>query len=361
MADKKLVNTDEDTHIDTGMGILSPSGYNTYVTCPKKFWLVYHEKLREPGTKATLRGSLVHKVCEEISAFKVTGDRRTWKTEILLYAKDRFEYRWNRYKSLHSESPAFKAATWVMIKNFCTMNFMTMEAMISQMPHFGIKGIRTMTFPRKLEEKYNLKEEHGIHGTADEIWDDSYLDDEGKPIEVEDFLEFVEKGDEATAMLLNWCAPKNENEEITIGDIKTSKIFKLGWSEEYDVQLQFYALMHYLKYGVLPTYGVVRYVAYGKESYTKFSLEDVLELHGKIKQLQDKIRAESEDPSKWPANIEGKFCKWCWHSTAKYDDDSEVVRDAPCQEGWKKWSENGDKVHGFMEGVRYLSGDEYLN
>jgi hypothetical protein len=307
---KAAKDYEDKPHVETAMEILSASGLNTYAECEYKFWLVYGpHKLREPPTKHTIRGSLVHKVCEELRDQQISGNRQTWKTEIMQLASALFEKRWATNKSLHEEGEAFKEQTWMQIRNYALSIIRDMEAMIFSSPDFGLKGIFTMAKP-KVELAINLVEEYGLRGTIDEV---------------------IDKDANTTALSKHWLLPETEAEEIGLGDLKTSKIFKLAWTPEYERQLKFYALLYYLKYGKMPTYGVIKFLSYGKESYIKFTMRDVEEMKVYVDAVQKKAKEDYANESAWKPNTEATFCKYCWHG-----------RTGACQAGFAKWhSENG--------------------
>jgi len=337
MATKK--NADPDKHVQTAMDVLSPSGFNTYKACPFKFYLTYRMGIREPGTKATYRGTLVHKVCEELIAFKISGMRSTWKMEVLAEAQRLFDYRWGRYKSLHNEPEAFKQQTWMMVKNFALALIANMEGMVASMPNFALKSLWTMSKPRS-EEKLDLKKQHKLHGTADLIMDGEEV------VTRSDYVEFVEKSPEESAIVQSWFAAKDQMEELTIADIKTSKIYKLAFSNEYKVQLMFYALLFWLKHERMPTYAAINFVAYGIQAYFEIIPDHVYALHEEIKTLQLKCVSDYDSAAAWPADTDSTFCKWCWMGKATYNAAGQVIKPAECVSGWKKWSEDGTVVHG---------------
>lgn len=302
-------------HVETAMEILSASGLNTFAECEYKFWLVYGpHKLREPPTKHTTRGNLVHKVCEDLRDQQISGNRTTWKTEILTLANELFEKRWLTNKSLHSEGEAFKEQTWTQIRNYAQNVIRDMEAMIYSSPDFGLKGIFTMAKPQT-EMSINLIEEHGLRGTIDEVINKGK---NGDP-------------DPTVALSKHWLLPETEEEEIGLGDLKTSKIFKLAWTPEYERQLKFYALLYYLKFGKMPHYGVIKFLSYGKESYIKFSMRDIEEMKALVDKVQTKAKEDYANESAWKPNTDATFCQYCWHG-----------RTGACADGFAKWHKPED-------------------
>lgn len=302
-----------DGHVETNIDVLSPSGFNTYKECEYKFWLVYGpRKLREPATKYTMRGVLVHKVAELLNDWKPSGNRATWKVEMMQEAMRLFEERWGRYKSLHKEPTAFKDETRVMVRNHVNQMAQHFEGNMIKMPDFSLPGIFTMSKP-SAEERYNLVLSHKLRGTADEIYDFQEQDEK-----VAEWMGVVEKGDEATFIVNHYLAPRNEMEDMLIADLKTSKIFKIAWSPDYERQLLFYAMLHWLKYGKAPEYGSIKWLLYGKESYTRFSIEDIEALYEEVKALQEKARDNYDNEEAWNPDTKAKFCAWCWHGKQGY-------------------------------------------
>lgn len=311
-------------YVETPMWVLSPSGLNTFESCEYKFWLRYGpKKIREPNTEATIRGTLVHTVAEKFQQWKYpTFNKTDWKLVIMDKLEELFESEWADAKELHDSPKSYKDQTWMMIRNYGNNVIRDMEAMMFNMPHFGIKGIFTMAKPG-VEVKYDLIEEYGIQGTIDE--------------------------------LISKKKGTDEDDYVIISDLKTSKIFKVAWGDDYKRQLTFYALMYYLKHGHLPSAGCIKFLAHGKECYMEFTMEGVEAMLERIKEIQEKARTQRDNGDAWEANTDSQFCKWCWCSTSTYDEEGNVTTMAPCEAGWRKWSEDGNKLHGFKGDTRYLS------
>lgn len=336
MPDTPAPVAQRDGHVDTAMEVLSPSGINTYMSCNYKFYLTYGpRRIREPNTAATTRGTLVHKVAEDLKDFRLTGQRATWKMELMDFAKGAFDRRWQESPSLHKEPADFKEQTRLMVRNYINSVIVDMEAMVFQKPNFGIKGIWTMVRP-KIEIKFDLVESHGLRGTIDEL---------------------IEKSEDEVFLIKQWTGPESADDEVIISDLKTSKIYKIAWTDEYERQLKSYATMYFLKHGKVPNYGIIKFLAHGVQTVMKFRRSDVEEILELVKEIQTKAKADYSNEAAWKPNLEGTFCKWCYHSTATYDDSGKVSEPAPCQAGWKKWSENGTVMHGTQGTIKFISGE----
>ena len=80
---------------------LSPSKINTYLKCPREFYYKYISKLPEKKTIHLFRGTLVHKVLEDLFRNKFRTLSQWEKGGPAIWIQDQFEKGWEEKIAKH--------------------------------------------------------------------------------------------------------------------------------------------------------------------------------------------------------------------------------------------------------------------
>ena len=104
---------------------LSPTAINTYLSCPRKYFLRYIKKLKTKPSIYLIRGSIIHKVIETFNQSAGPEARSLTDTEIILRLLKLFEREWNRAASRlealdlsDEELKAFHDESQIMLVNY---------------------------------------------------------------------------------------------------------------------------------------------------------------------------------------------------------------------------------------------------
>jgi len=130
-------------------GYFSPSSLSSWHQCPKRFYYEKIEKMRSPGTDATVRGSFVHEVLEELLG--LPSDERTIEQAKLLM-RNLWDSKWEDEATAIDLSDTdlhkLRWSAWWCIENYFKMEDPTkfepqglevkIEGRIDGVPIFGI-------------------------------------------------------------------------------------------------------------------------------------------------------------------------------------------------------------------------------
>lgn len=97
---------------------LSPTAINTFLACPRKFYLRYVKKLKTKPSIHLIRGSIVHRVIEEFNGFVGPEATELTDTQVIIRLLKLFQKEWaaaeprlealnlpaNQLKAFHDES-----------------------------------------------------------------------------------------------------------------------------------------------------------------------------------------------------------------------------------------------------------------
>ena len=100
--------------------------------------------------------------------------------------------------------------------------------------------------------------------------------------------------------------------ETLLVDYKSSQMFKSGFSTDNYIQLKLYCYLYYHQTGIMPSYGIISYIRFGKDVIYPMSKDVIKEMEELL--LWYKNVTATIDIENYPMNTEYQFCT-C--STAK--------------------------------------------
>ncbi len=254
-------------------GYLSPSRINTFLACPRKFYYRYISKIPEEDTFYTIRGRIVHKVCEDI--FDRDPSPSSSYPEVLRSlrkrAHDIFEREWAKADMDNAFGTDRHTETSAMVDRFLLHLKWRMDAIYGKYQD-PIKAWR-FTKPR-FTELHLVDHKLKCHGYVDAVID---LGEDG----------------------------------LILVDYKTSNVFKFPLNNEYQRQLYIYAVLYERCEGKLPAHVALEYLLTGQTTCLPVRREfcdDSIEL---IKDVH--AETQSYAISDYPQNTAYKFCSYCDH------------------------------------------------
>lgn len=274
-AEKKMPTNDE---LPGARRIQSPSSILTHKQCPRKYYYRYIEKLPGPKSIHLIRGSVVHKVLEDIydiDIAKIPEENFFYTFSVILQEKFRQEWfaaapELAELGMPPEELDTFYEESQMMVDNFFHHLYDRMEPLVKTMSPYD--AFKQVTPQREILMK---SAQHLVRGYID------VLDEEA----------------EGTVIL----------------DYKTSK--KLMITPEYRLQLGIYAMMHE-EQGEAPHEVGVIFLKHGQElrlPVTPELIEDAKRACADV-QLQTKS-TEINDYPKSPSPL----CKWRTGQCEYYD------------------------------------------
>lgn len=264
----------------------SASQLNLLLSCKRKWFYKYVERVKEPTTVAMLRGTWIHSTLEHFFTdmdIKKSGiTKLNYKEKFNEYAFKVFdeqlvigrEYFGKPLPSIEEDikllcvdaiSYAMEIAeARVMVRNFVNKFLIEFEQYV--LKYDGQVGRCWYSIrPKQNELVFDFDD---VIGYADEVYD--------------------------------------YNGEPVIRDIKTSKLYKSGFSSENLLQLKLYSVLYYRKFGVLPKYGIIYYIRYSRECCYEFDESIIQEMEDLL--LWYKDVTESVDIADYPRNLDYVFC-----------------------------------------------------
>lgn len=246
----------------------SATQINMFLTCPLRWYWKYIAKQPEPTTTAMLKGTLVHATVERMSTDfnprKSTVNGSNYKTEFFKYIYDVFNDELLKPQSYFGKPrPSIKeqlgeicadevavameiADAKVAVKNYMTIFLLQLEEQIKKSPG-GFSQAYYMLRPKFSE--YEIVDDE-FTGFIDEVFD---------------------KGG-----------------EIILSDLKTGgSYYKVGYSEDYRIQLSLYCYYYWKQFGVLPKYGVIKFVKLGRECLYPFSMDTIKEMEELLQKFRE--------------------------------------------------------------------------
>jgi putative RecB family exonuclease len=281
----------------------SASQINLYKACPRKYYFKYIERIKEPQSIALIKGSLVHACIQkfyDLNPKKSNINLQNYKTEFYNYMDDVFE------RVLKSEKVVFGKTQRSYLEDMNEL-FDGNEIKIAR-EIVDVQNILKNYITVFLWQFEQYTESKTIFS---QIW---YM---VKPkfseleLSTQDFLGFVDE-----------CIEKDG--KLIITDYKTTKHYKLGYSEEYEIQLKLYCYFYYLLNGVVPDYGCIYFVRTGNQCLFPINKETLIPECKKI--LEDFFFCtKSTDITDYPMNPKYQFCTcilsknaskdWCFYQS----------------------------------------------
>jgi len=265
---------------------LSPSKINTYYKCPREFYYKYIAKIPEKKTIHLFRGTLVHKILEDLFKYQFRnfsawekGDPETWMQE-------QFETGWEEkiaskkwLLDLHSkeEIDAMCKETNDILLNFVK----SVDKKLTEMVQWKIYKSKYQAWNSvapKYAEKWVKSNDYAVIGIVDAVCNDF---------------------DGGTTLL----------------DYKTSKRYGPYLPEDYYRQLIIYAFLYTLEMGEMPKFVGVNYLRFDDTFFVKVNQGVLDEAKETIMFVHDCLKERMEVEENYeqkPQNL----CKWCSYHTS---------------------------------------------
>ena len=260
---------------------LSPSKINTYYKCPREFYYKYIAKIPEKKTIHLFRGTLVHKILEDLFKYQFRnfsawekGDPETWMQE-------QFETGWEEkiaskkwLLDLHSkeEIDAMCKETNDILLNFVK----SVDKKLTEMVQWKIYKSKYQAWNSvapKYAEKWVKSNDYAVIGIVDAVCNDF---------------------DGGTTLL----------------DYKTSKRYGPYLPEDYYRQLIIYAFLYTLEMGEMPKFVGVNYLRFDDTFFVKVNQGVLDEAKETIMFVHDCLKERMEVEEKYE-QIPQNLCKWC--------------------------------------------------
>ena len=260
---------------------LSPSKINTYMKCPREFYYKYIAKIPEKKTIHLFRGTLVHKVLENLFKQQFKTLPQWEKGEPKAWIQEQFETGWEEKIAKHKwlwevhtkeEMDSMYLETEALLQNFVDSVDKKLTEMVTWKIYRNKQQAWNAVAP-KYSEKWVKSTEYAIVGVVDVVCNDF---------------------DGGTTLL----------------DYKTSKRYGAYLPEEYYRQLIIYAFLYTLEMGEMPKFVGVNYLRFDDTFFVKVNQEVLDEAKDLIKMVHDCIKEREEHEERYeqkPQNL----CKWC--------------------------------------------------
>jgi len=260
---------------------LSPSKINTYMKCPREFYYKYIAKIPEKKTIHLFRGTLVHKILEDLFKSKFKTFKQWEDGSPFEWMENEFVSGWEEkiaskgwLKELHSEEEiaAMKVETHDILLNFVK----SVDKKLNEMVEWKIYKSKYQAWNSvapKYAEKWVKSNDYAIIGIVDAVCNDF---------------------DGGTTLL----------------DYKTSKRYGPYLPEDYYRQLIIYAFLYTLEMGEMPNFVGVNYLRFDDTFYVKVNQGVLDEAKEIIMYVHDCLKERMEDEDSYeqkPQNL----CKWC--------------------------------------------------
>ena len=248
---------------------LSPSSINTFLKCPREFFLSYIKRLPRKTTHHMLKGTIIHEVLENFYD-KYDKAPETKMDTLFNESFEKFKEEWDAL-GLSKEVSRKE-------KDDCKRILMLQAILLQVKMDVLVEGGKAKSKSEAFKQ---------IAPRFKEMW----VEDE--ELNVCGYIDRVDIG---------------YNGEINITDYKTSKRHGTGMPEDYKLQCGIYAVLYFRETGKMPTLVSIDYLRYGSEPgilVTPSLLQYTLQ---KIQFVRDNTWGrELED---YPMN-EQHLCKWC--------------------------------------------------
>ena len=159
---------------------LSPSKINTYMKCPREFYYNYIAKLPQKKTIHLFRGTLVHKVLEDLFKNKFRTLSQWEKGGPAIWVQGEFEKGWEEKIAKHKwlwevhtkeEMDAMYIETEALLQNFVS----SVNKKLGEMVHWKIFKTKQQAWNAvapKYAEKWVRSNEYAIVGVIDVVCND---------------------------------------------------------------------------------------------------------------------------------------------------------------------------------------------
>ena len=310
---------------------LSPSKINTYMKCPREFYYKYIAKIPEKKTVHLFRGTLVHKVLENLFKYQFRSFKAWEEGEPEKWMQEQFEKGWDEKVAKHKwlwevhtgvEMEAMRVETEDLLQNFVK----SVDKKLTEMVKWKVYKSKWQAWNSvapKYAEKWVKSQDYAIVGVVDAVCSDF---DGG----------------------------------VTLLDYKTSKRYGPTLPEDYYRQLIIYAFLYTLEMGEMPKFVGVNYLRFDDTFFVKITQAQLDEARDLIKMVHDCLR-EKMDIEENYEQVPQNLCKWCsyWKGNGG-PCDAEPPKWVPKKSTWKKGpkSENVTLDETEVEAGTTVEGEE---
>jgi len=255
------------------MSMLSPTSINTYLSCPRSYYLKYIKRLRQPISKYMLRGTLVHSVIEDM--FNLRSPNGLHK-----FVESEVDRRWSM-KNVPDMKPededGFKNETKQILKSFVKLLESRMETLMCEGGVCNGKFHAWNTIKPKKQEEHIKLPMLGLQGKLDAIHIES-----------------------------DWGS---DEKKTFIIDYKTSKLWHYNVPDDYILQGKIYDLLYKEKHGVKSTFVGFNYLRYGEIMNFFFTEQDLEDTKALVQDIRKKTLSNNFED--YPCTCDGKtdMCK----------------------------------------------------
>ena len=278
----------------------SASQINMYNACPYKWFLRYKRGVKEPTNLSMTKGSMIHSIIEEF--YKLNPKNcgitlRNYQTEFPNYIMKVFDKVLVEPRIVFGKPvPTYEQE----LKSLTTNDFEYIQELIDVKNmvknYMQLFLMQFQQYARK-SEYFNI------------AWYTARLKFSELELNTDNFLGYADSIIEKDGRLI-------------VNDWKTSNYYKLGYSEEYELQLKLYAAKYAELHGTVPDFGAITFVRFGIQTLYPINKETVVDEANKI--IADFLyKTESDEESDYKRNYEYQFCtcnlsknkdkNWCFY------------------------------------------------
>lgn len=266
----------------------SASQISLYQKCPREFYYKYKLKIKDEKTLALVKGSAVHSILEEfflMNPRKTNINIRNYKTELYTYADTVID------KVLHEPHLVFgkeQPPYYTELSELCSNKvelLVELNDIKTTIHNFIVLFI--MQLDNYIKKYNNFPQSYYMSRPRFREFE----------IDLPNFTGYIDAIIDKDGLLI-------------IQDYKTSSMYKTTFDESYVQQLKLYAWGYYQIKGVIPTFGSILYLKYGKELFIEFNKETIIQ---EIDELINWFfkQTESNDINDYRMNTEHQFCTNC--------------------------------------------------
>jgi len=285
----------------------SASQINMYNACPYKWFLRYKRGVKEPTNLSMTKGSMIHSIIEEF--YKLNPKNcgitlRNYKTAFPEYSMDVFDkvlimprtYFGKDLPTYDEELKALCKDDFEYVKEIIDVKNMVRNYMQLFLMQF---------------EQYARKSEYFT-----QTWYTMRLKFSELELNTDNFIGYAD-------------AIIEKDGRLIINDWKTSSYYRIGYSEEYELQLKLYAAKYAELHGAIPDFGAITFVRVGMQCLYPINKETVVDEANKI--ISEFLsKTESDDENDYPRNYQHQFCTcnmsknkdkdWCFYQNICNED-----------------------------------------